>query len=363
MRNTIVFILILSVVLGAFFITKTTVNNPANTQLNLNWTIKELGDRNDIKPGTIKKQLCDRLGIQKELYGSTRLSELNIWEDQLRAVVSPFKIGALPRFFLLKIIIWAIGLGLIFRYVLTARNKSRIDKTRVVIMAAVFIGFGFIAGPSPNPMESTVQLVKHFAGIETKYQYMVFLFLIFAVLSLIGPKFFCSWGCPLGALQESIFNIPILKKKRLRIPFAWGITSRVILFVMFLLGLLVFADYFNGRSIFRSVNYFNIFDPSRLSTVALYTLPLLLILSFFIFRPFCHWICPFGLLSWIFEKVSVARVRVERKLCIDCKLCVKVCPTDAMRGILGNQKKVFQADCWSCGKCISSCSQDAVIFK
>ncbi|MBN1913217.1 MAG: 4Fe-4S binding protein, partial [Candidatus Omnitrophica bacterium] len=161
----------------------------------------------------------------------------------------------------------------------------------------------------------------------------------------------------------SIFNIPVLKKRRLRIPFAWGMVSRVILFVMFLLGLSVFADYFNGRSLFHHVNYFNIFNPSRLTTAALYILPLLLVLSFFIFRPFCHWVCPFGLLSWILEKISLGRIRVDRKLCIDCKLCVKACPTYAMRGILDNQKKIFQADCWSCGKCVSSCPKDAIVFK
>lgn len=363
MKKIIIFVLLLFAALGAFFIYGDIANKPASVQFDSGWTIKEYGERNDIKPGTIKKQLQDSFGIQQELYGSTRLNELDISDDQLREALNRSKTWALPRFFLFKIIIWAFGLWLIFRYVLTARNKKRIDTIRAIIMVFVFLALGFLTGPSPNPMESTVQLVKYLAGIETKYQYAALIFVIFALFSIVGPKFFCSWGCPLGALQESIFNIPFLKNKKLKIPFVWSMTVRVILFVVFLLGLLVFADYFHGRSIFHYVSYFNIFAPSGLSATALYALPLLLILSFFIFRPFCHWICPFGLISWVLEKVSISRIRVERDRCSDCNLCVKACPTDAMRGILDNQKKVFQADCWSCGKCISSCAKDAVVFK
>jgi ferredoxin len=363
MNKVITFLLLLSVVSGAFFMTRSFVSVSEDFQFNPGWTIKEFAERNNIKPGTVKKQLQDRLELLRELSGSTRLSELNISEDQFRKIISHSKLGDLPKSFLLKIVIWALGLCLIFWYGLTVKNKKWIGKIRFIIMIAVFLGLGFFAGPSPNPMESTVQIVKYFAGSETKYQYAVPIFIVFVVFSVIGPKFFCSWACPLGALQESVFNIPFLKNRKLRPPFIWSIIVRGILFVIALLWLLVFADYFHGRSVYRVVNYFNIFNPSRLNSVALYTLPLFLMASFFIFRPFCHWICPFGFVSWVLEKFSVGRVRVKKNLCIDCKLCIKSCPTDAMSGILDGQKKAFQADCWSCGKCISKCPEEAIIFK
>jgi len=361
MKTFVIWSILLSAVLGAFFIAQSTVKPPASIPFNPNWTIREFADRNDMKPGAVKRLLRERGTLRQELYGSTRLSELNLAEDQVRKALS--RSSDLPRFFVLKFGIWALGLGFILQYVLTVRNKTRIGRIRAAVLAVVVLGLGFLTGPSPNPMQSTVHLAKYLAGIAPLYRYAAFVFLIFAVFSVISPKLFCSWACPLGALQETVFNIPLLKRYKLRIPFAWGMATRIVVFVALLLGFFVFAGDLHGRSLLRPVNYFNVFEPSKLGSAALYTLPVLVLLSFFIFRPFCHWICPFGLLSWILEKVSVRRIVVDRDPCVDCRLCVKACPTDAMRGILDSQKRIFQADCWSCSKCVASCPHDAIQLK
>jgi polyferredoxin len=265
-----------------------------------------------------------------------------------------------PWIFILKIALWILILVLAFRFILRPGNRESFHKVRAIILVAVFLIFGFLWGASPDPMESVVQLVKSLAGLQPKYHFALGVFLIFAVLSVIGPKFFCSWGCPLGALQETVFNLPALKKKRIQTPFLPSMIVRGVLFIVFLLGVFAFDG---GRSIFRHVNYFRVFTPADLAPTALYTLPLLFIFSFFMFRPFCHWICPFGFTSWFLEKVSLSRIAIDKSKCIHCKLCVNACPTKAMGGILDGKKRLGQADCWSCGKCVSECPESAVIFK
>jgi polyferredoxin len=360
MKRTLIYGLFVLALAGAFFIAPWVRNDLSVDKVDSQWTVKELAGYLDLKPGAIKNRISNDFDIKGEIYGSTRLSELGLSQKEIQRFVRRVEGESSPWLFILKIAIWVWVLAFALRYILTLRNRKHIHKIRVIVLADVFLIFGFLWGASPNPMESVVQLVKSLAGLQPNYHFALGVFLIFAVLSVIGPKFFCSWGCPLGALQETVFNLPVLKKKRLQAPFLPSMIVRAVLFISFLLGIFVFDG---GRSIFRHFNYFKVFTPSDLVSVALYTLPVLFVLSFFMFRPFCHWICPFGFISWFLEKVSLNRIVVDKKTCIDCKLCVKACPTKAMSGILDGKNRLVQADCWSCGKCVSECPESAVILK
>lgn len=360
MKKIFVYGLFALVLAGAFFIAPWGRSNLSLDNVGSQWTVKEFASYLDLKPGVIKNRISNDFDIKKEIYGSTRLSELGLSQKEIREFVSRVEGVNSPWIFILKIAIWVLILFVALRYVLTFGNRARIHKIRSIALVAVFLLFGFLWGASPNPMESVVQIVKSLAGLQPKYRFALGIFLIFAVLSVIGPKFFCSWGCPLGALQETVFNLPVLKKKRIQTPFLPSMVVRGILFAAFLAGFFLFDG---GRSIFRHINYFRIFTLSDLAPAALSTLPLLFILSFFMFRPFCHWICPFGFVSWFLEKVSLSRIAIDKSKCIHCKLCSKACPTKALGGILDGKNRLAQADCWSCGKCISECPESAVIFK
>lgn len=358
MKKILIYGLFVLVLAGAFFIAPW--GRLSIDKVDSQWTVKELASYLDLKPGAIKNRISSDFDIKREIYGSTRFSELGLSQKDIQQFSRRQQSVNSPWIFILKIAIWVLILAFVLRYILTLRNRERIHRIRVIVLAAVFLIFGFLWTASPNPMESVVQLVKSLAGLQPKYHFALGVFLIFAVLSVIGPKFLCSWGCPLGALQETVFNLPVLRKKKLQTPFLPSMIVRAVLFIVFLLGIFVFDG---GRSIFRHVNYFRVFTPPDLVPVALYTLPVLFILSFFMFRPFCHWICPFGFISWFLEKVSLNRIVVDKKTCIDCKLCVKACPTKAMGGILDEKNRLAQADCWSCGKCVSECPKDSITFK
>jgi ferredoxin len=85
-----------------------------------------------------------------------------------------------------------------------------------------------------------------------------------------------------------------------------------------------------------------------------------MVLSLFIYRPWCHFFCPFGLIGWLAEKISIFNIKVDYNKCISCEACSKACPSTVMDAILKQDRII--PDCFSCGTCIESCPADAITF-
>jgi len=132
-----------------------------------------------------------------------------------------------------------------------------------------------------------------------------------------------------------------------------------VVFIMLLFGIGLDVKNF---VIFHQVNYFKLFRPANLAPFALYSLVVLVSASFFVFRPFCQFICPFSLWAWLLQNIAINKIRIERDKCIDCKKCEKACPTGAMKAIYEDKRKHFLPDCWSCGKCIDMCPTNAIKY-
>lgn len=54
---------------------------------------------------------------------------------------------------------------------------------------------------------------------------------------------------------------------------------------------------------------------------------------------------------------------VERKRCVACGTCVKVCPMDAIHIVQGISAKVTKETCVGCGKCAKECPADAITIQ
>jgi polyferredoxin len=87
---------------------------------------------------------------------------------------------------------------------------------------------------------------------------------------------------------------------------------------------------------------------------------LVLITSLFVYRPWCHFFCPFGLVGWLAEKISIFKVKVDYDKCIACGACSKACPSTVMGAILKQDR--ITPDCFSCGTCMEACPADAISF-
>jgi len=220
---------------------------------------------------------------------------------------------------------------------------------------------GFALGKSPNPMEGAVKVFKSFVGLYPSVADKVLAFLFFAVLATIGTKLICGWACPFGALQELIYHLPILRKLKKRgLPFAVSNTIRGALFIVVLVLLFGLVGGRKGFVVYHFMNPFNLFNLDIETIWVGATILVALVASFGFYRPFCQFICPFGLLSWLLERLSVFRVRIDRSLCTECQACVRACPLDAAKGRVAG--KVFPADCFSCARCLSVCPVDAISY-
>jgi Pyruvate/2-oxoacid:ferredoxin oxidoreductase delta subunit len=244
--------------------------------------------------------------------------------------------------------------------ILLAKKKLTPGRRKLLYVLAVAI-FGVALGADPSPMGTVKDAVYLLAGHGTVFWPRIIALGAFLLIVVIGHKFICSWGCQFGVLQDFLFRLNRNKQDRrgilrqYKIPFRASNTIRVSVFVLFTLVAVSWTFDFIGY-----IDPFKIFHPTAMTIAGIVFLALLLITSLFVYRPWCHLACPFGLVSWFFERLSVFRVKVDYQACTGCRICAYACPSQAMRGVL--LKRKMPPDCFACGVCIEQCPTDAVSF-
>jgi len=278
-------------------------------------------------------------------------------EGGRRASMGFFDVWMLSRIWVSAIFCLA-GLALLMKVWVTRR-------VRLLFLPVIFFVFGVLwvlplgwftdeMSPHPSPL---CAITKPFLFARAGFEVPVVFFAVlaaFAILSVVGNKLFCGWVCPVGAAQELCHRIPLPDRMKVKLPFAATNTIRVVLFAAFI-GVLILA----GVSIYDYANPFEMLHWSY-ELGALVALIATLAAGLFIFRPFCYLICPLGLMTWLLEHVSIAKVRIDRDACTECDICVDESPCPSVRAILDG--KASRPDCHACGRCIESCPEGALKF-
>ena len=329
------------------------------TSFSEDWTLMHLAKNNDVPIKEIRHIVGHKhrgvWGIPKNM----PIGETDIPLSAFEEAIEHIREEANPAAGVVKFVLWAVLISIL---IIWLKNTRSIRWKRIVILAGTVIVFGFFLGAMPNPMELVVKLFKWTIGMEAGAKVLITSLALFTIFSLVMRKMVCSWGCPLGALQESILNIPVVKrKKNWRLPFWLSITMRSVLFFVFVC--LLYGIFFGVSNfvLYHHVNFFKIFNWD-LADFALYTLPVLAIASLFVFRPFCQFVCPFGLYAWVLENFAANKIYISEDKCVHCEQCVRACPTEAMKGIYAKKRGYFLPDCWSCGRCIEVCPNNAITF-
>ncbi len=224
---------------------------------------------------------------------------------------------------------------------------------RIIALGITFIVFGIFIGIHPSPLCALTKPLARYQVIGFIPPPMIVMVGAMVVFSIIGNKIFCGWICPLGCVQEIVYKISIGLKK-IKLSFLTSNSVRFSILALFFIYLFTF-----GMNIYDLFNPFELFHW-HLDTSILTIISIVIVASLFYFRPFCHFLCPAGLLTWIFEHTSLFKININREQCTRCQKCVQESPCNAIDPILNEHSIV--PDCYACGTCIESCPEDAISF-
>ena len=271
-----------------------------------------------------------------------------------------------PRYITKYIIMLAIG---IFAFLLLKSGKMN-RKTKVAILLISLMIFGvagnFVGalGLQPSPVCAAVK--PFLFGLRAPF--ILFLSVII-LLTLLGPKLFCGWVCPVGAVQELISMISDrLGIRRWNFLFRLSNTVRIALLAAFFVLSVTSVIHLTRGSDEVPVslyNYFNAFYGLTIESQRSFSaymknyLPIFLtiLLAFMLYRPYCHFICPIGLYTNIVEQFAVFRVSLNQRNCNNCSLCIRKTPCKALPYIV--RKSKLRADCFACNRCLECCNRKA----
>lgn len=186
----------------------------------------------------------------------------------------------------------------------------------------------------------------------------IFLAALFIALTL--RKGFCGWICPVGFASNLVESVG-RRLNLLRTPPAW--LDRILLAPKYLLLFLFSYLILLGMDLaaietFNSTTYNLVVDAKMLyfflapSTLSLWILFALAVLSLFLRNFWCRAFCPYGALLGILALASPLRVRREEQNCISCNKCDRICP-GAVK--VSSKIEVRSPECIGCGECVSVC--------
>lgn len=147
-------------------------------------------------------------------------------------------------------------------------------------------------------------------------------FIIPLLYALVFGRVFCAGVCPLGAIQELV-GFRTVKFPRL-------VESIMISVPFVYLGLSVLSAATESQFLIcRYDPFVGIFRLNAPYTMAIFG-ALLLMTGIFVNRPYCRYLCPYGVLLNIFSRFSNRHLKITPSECTNCRLCEDVCPYNAI---------------------------------
>jgi len=148
-------------------------------------------------------------------------------------------------------------------------------------------------------------------------------FLLPLVFTLFFARSFCAAVCPLGAIQDLVLCKPVA------VP-GWVESGLRLLAYVYLGAAVLFAATGSAFVICRYDPFISIFRMTGGLNILVFGGCLLLI-GVFIGRPYCRFLCPYGVILRQFSRLSRRRVTITPDECIRCKLCEDACPFGAIK--------------------------------
>jgi ferredoxin len=238
-------------------------------------------------------------------------------------VIPAFHVPPLPpdvAWQALDVVLMAAALGIGVWLVHWRRSRAGL----FVLMLACLGYFGFVRMGCICPIGSIQNVAASLgqAGYHVPV-HVVVLFLLPLIVALFFGRVFCGAVCPLGAIQD------LMVFGRLK-PLPRGLAAGLGLLRYVYLGLGALLAALGAGFIICEydpfVGFFRLSGPP----VMLMSGGALLVLGAFVARPYCRFLCPYGVLLELASRFAWRPVSITPRDCVSCGLCTDACPFDAI---------------------------------
>lgn len=198
-------------------------------------------------------------------------------------------------------------------------------KRREIFLLTLFclVYFGFVRNGCVCSVGSIQNIM---AGIcDPQYGVPLTVLFFFAaplVFALFFGRVFCAAVCPLGAIQEAVAVKPV------KVPIA--VEKVLSVFPYLYLGLAALSVAMGSGFLICQYDPFVGFFRLGAGFGMLLFGGLLLVLGIFVARPYCRFLCPYGVLLHWCSRLSKHHATITPSNCIQCNLCADSCPYNAI---------------------------------
>ncbi|MCF7733502.1 MAG: 4Fe-4S binding protein [Akkermansiaceae bacterium] len=243
--------------------------------------------------------------------------------------------------------------------------------------ALTLLYFGVVRGGCICPVGSVGNMSIGLAHPERIGVFTALMVLLPLVVALFMGRVFCVAGCPLGAVQHLLggrrsIRLPSRLEGVLRwfpvltlLAAAW-LAVRGTCMLVCLLDPYKTAFFFGYGWVNRMINWFQggLVEPGWFwvgSLTAWGILAVSLLAGIWVYRPFCRFVCPYGVLLGLFSMVAFKRRQIEQSQCVQCGLCENRCPVNAIkRDPRTKEFAISSFHCIQCNRCSSLCRKKGV---
>jgi polyferredoxin len=193
-----------------------------------------------------------------------------------------------------------------------------------------------------------------------------FLFLAFALISLLFHKAFCGWICPVGTVSEYLWKMGRRMFRRnfqlapwLDLPLR-SLKYLVLGFFVYAVAMMAaaeIADFIaSPYGLVVDVRMLNFFRFAGVTT--LYVIAGLMLVSIYVKNFWCRYLCPYGALMGLIGMFSPLRITRNERACIDCAKCAKACPSALP---VDQLIQIRSAECMGCLECVAVCPAEGAL--